>query len=48
MGQYLARIPRIKRFRFVQIKGLGSNKGQNKENFDKFQKSFHEPLAGMY
>jgi len=36
-------------FRSVQIKGLwsllGPNKGQNKEIFDK---SSHEPLAGMH
>jgi len=27
-------------FRFVQIKVLGPNKGQNKENFDKSSKIF--------
>jgi len=35
-------------FRFVQIKGLGPNKGQNKENFDKSSKnSSHEQTTGQ-
>jgi len=36
-------------FIFVQIKGLallGPNKGQNKENFDKFKKIFFSRTTG--